>query len=366
MEKKVCHITSAHNRYDVRIFMKQCKSLVKHGYDVTLIVNDDKDDEVLDGVKIISTKYKPKNRMDRFINSKKKLLNKAIEVDADIYQLHDPDLLPIGNKLKKLGKKVIFDFHEDVPQQIRDKTWIPKIIRNITSKIYEAYEKKSIVKYDGVISVTPHIIERLKKINSNTVMVTNYPIVNKDEGMVRNPEKSICFAGGIGEQWNHENILKAIENIEGLKYILAGKMSNEYIGKLRTLPAWEKVEYVGLIPHSEVKNIYSKSIAGMALNFAKQVEAQGTLGNTKLFEFMGAKLPVICTNYRLWKEVVEGNNCGICVDPKNIKEIENAIRYIIDNPEEAEIMGENGREAVLEKYNWGTQDRVLFKLYQGL
>jgi glycosyltransferase involved in cell wall biosynthesis len=170
----------------------------------------------------------------------------------------------------------------------------------------------------------------------------------------------------VNSQYHHEEIIKAIESIEGVRYFLAGTAEPDYINHLKSLPAWDRVDFLGQIPHSEVKNIYSKSIAGMALNFAKQVETQGTLGNVKLFEFMEAKLPVICTNYRLWKEVVEGNNCGICVDPKNIKEIENAIRYIIDNPEEAEIMGENGRKAVLEKYNWGTQERVLLKLYQGL
>jgi len=133
MKVKVCHLTSAHSRYDIRIFIKECRSLAINGYDVTLIVNDDKDDEILDGVRIVSTKYKYKNRIDRFIRSRKKLLDKAIEIDASIYQLHDPDLLPIGNKLKSLGKKVIFDSHEDVPQQIKDKEWIPKILRNLIS-----------------------------------------------------------------------------------------------------------------------------------------------------------------------------------------------------------------------------------------
>ena len=71
MKKKVCHITSAHKRYDVRIFFKQCKSLAKHGYDVTLLVSDEKENEEIDGVKIISIKFKPKNRIDRFINVRK-------------------------------------------------------------------------------------------------------------------------------------------------------------------------------------------------------------------------------------------------------------------------------------------------------
>lgn len=233
MGKKVCHITSAHGRYDDRIFLKHCKSLAKNGYDVTLLVNDDKDDEIIEGVKIISTKYQPKNRMDRFINSKKKLLNKAIEVDADIYQLHDPDLLHVGNKLKRLGKKVIFDSHEDVPQQIMDKEWLPKCIRNVVSKAYEIYEKRSLSHYDAVISVTPHIVERLSKINSNTVMITNYPIVNVDEDIKRKPELAICFAGGVNSQYHHEEIIKAIESIEGVRYFLAGTAEPDYINHLK-------------------------------------------------------------------------------------------------------------------------------------
>jgi glycosyltransferase involved in cell wall biosynthesis len=363
MTKKICHITSAHSRYDVRIFIKQCKSLSNKGYDVTLIVNDDKEDEIIDGVNIISTKYKPKNRIERFINSKNRIMAKAIEVDADVYQLHDPDLLPIGNKLISMDKKVIFDSHEDIPEQIKDKKWIPKIIRDVISKVYESYEKKSLTKYDGVISVTPHIVERLKQINPNTVMVTNYPIIDKDEEIKRNPEKAICFAGGISEQWRHSNIIKAIENIDGIKYIMAGAGSSEYFDQLKKLSAWKKVDYRGRIPHSEVKELYSQSIAGMALNNSTQAKGSGTLGNTKLFEFMEAKLPVICTNYILWKEIIDEYNCGIYVNPDNIDEIKEAIEYIINNPEEARTMGENGRQAVIEKYNWGKQEKVLFELY---
>lgn len=364
MGKKVCHVTSAHGRYDIRIFMKQCKSLAKHGYDATLLVNDDKEDEILDGVKIISTRFKPKNRKERFLNSKKLLLEKALQIDADIYQLHDPDLLPLGNKLKKRGKKVIFDSHEDYPQQIRDKTWIPKIIRSTVAMFYGLYEELSISKYDGVMSVTPHVVERLRNTNPNTVMITNYPIVDKNGVIKRKPEKAICFAGGIGEQWSHENILKAIENIDGIKYILAGTSSESYIEKLRILPSWEKVEYKGRIPFEEVKDIYSRSIAGMALNYSIQAMGQGTLGNTKLFEFMEAELPLICTDYTLWKEIVDEYKCGICVDPNNIEEIKSAVEYIIDNPEEAEQMGKNGRRAVLEKYNWQTQEEILLSLHE--
>lgn len=366
MSKKVCHITSIHGRYDIRIFMKQCRSLVKNGYDVTLIVNDDKKDETIDGVKIVSTRFKPKGRVDRFLNSRSKLMKNVLEVNADIYQLHDPDLLPIGNKLKKLGKKVIFDSHEDVPMQIKDKQWIPKIVRNTISKVYELYEKSSVKKYDAVISVTPHIVERFKEINNNSVMITNYPIVDNDENIVRKPSKAICFAGGITSQWNHHKIVEAIKYLDDIKYIIAGASTEEYMEQLKTLDGWDKVDYRGRIPFSDVKDIYSESIAGVALNYSEQARGQGTLGNTKLFEFMESKLPVICTNYTLWEEIIEEHKCGIVVDPNNIEVIKDAINYIINNPEEAEAMGENGRQAVLEEYNWEKQNKVLLYVYKSI
>lgn len=364
MKRKVCHITSAHGRYDVRIFIKQCSSLYNNGYDVTLIVNDIEDDEIINGIRIVSTKHKPKNRVVRFIKSRRKLMNKAIEVNADIYHLHDPDLLAIGNKLKRMGKKVIFDSHEDVPKQIRGKQWIPHAFRNSISKIYAIYEKRSVKKYDAIISVTPHIVERFRLISSNVVMVTNYPIINLEEEIIRNSSKTIGFAGGITEQYKHHNILKAIEDMNNVKYILAGGVSNEYLGYLQSFASWDKVEYRGKIPHWEVKDIYINSVMGVAIHESTQIDKRGSLGIIKLFEFMEAKLPVICTNYTLWREIIEEHKCGICVDPNNVDEIRKAIEYILNNPKEAKIMGENGRKAVIEKYNWKIQEEILLKLYE--
>lgn len=366
MKEKICHITSAHGRYDTRIFMKQCKSLANHGYDATLIVNDNKEDELIGGVKIVSTGLKPKNRKERFIDSKKVLWEKAIETNASIYQLHDPDLLPMGVKLKRQGKKVIFDSHEDYPQQIKDKQWIPAIIRNTVAKQYELYEKRCLKKFDGLISVTPHLVERLRKINENTVMITNYPIVDKTEEIIRKPERAICFAGGVRSDWNHENIIKAINKIDRVKYILAGGSDDTYIEKLKSLEAWDKVEYKGKVPFEKVKEFYSRSNIGMALSYSIQAMGKGTLGNTKLFEFMAAKLPIICTNYTLWQKIIDEYNCGICVDPNNIGKIREAIEYLLNNPEKAEKMGENGRRAVLEKFNWGEQEKALFEIYERL
>lgn len=365
-QMKVCHVTSAHPRYDVRIFHKECKSLANNGFDVTLLVNDNFPDEAIDGVKIVSTQLKPKNRYERMVKSKKTIKMQMLKIDADIYHFHDPELLPEASWIKNKGKKVIFDFHEDVSQQILFKEWIPQIIRKIISAIYKKYEKNKARNFDALITVTPKFVERLKQINPNTVMITNYPILKKKVECDKFIKKrAICFAGGVTPQWNHENIIKAIESVDDIEYILAGSGSQEYLEKLKKLKGWGKVRYLGRIPHEKVKDIYNESIIGMTLlSNNTQVGDEGTLGNTKIFEFMEAGLPVICSNNKLWKEIVEENKCGFAIDPNNIDEIRKAISSLMYNTNKAFVMGNNGKMTINRHYNWGIQEEILIDLYK--
>lgn len=367
--KKVCHVTSAHPRYDVRIFHKECKSLAYNGFDVTLLVNDNLPNEAVDGVKIVSTQLELNNRYDRMVKSKKKIKTMMLKTNADIYHFHDPELLPEASWIKNKGKKVIFDFHEDASQQILFKTWIPVSLRKIISFIYKSYEQNKAKSFDALITVTPKFVDRLKRINPNTIMVTNYPIVNKENGKSNGvvKKKAICFAGGISNQWNHENIIKAIESIDEVEYILAGGGSQEYIDTLKKLNGWAKVRYLGRIPHEEVVKIYEESMIGMTLlSNNTQVGDEGTLGNTKIFEFMESGLPVICSNNKLWSDIVDRYKCGVSVDPNSVEEIRNSIVLLTSNKDKAFEMGLRGMSAVRSDFNWETMENNLVNLYHKL
>ena len=100
---KICHITTAHSRYDIRIFWKECVSAARAGNEVFIIVNDDMDDEEINGITILSIKSMAKNRLTRLlsVNVKRKAYKKAIEVKADIYHFHDPELLGVGKNKNK-------------------------------------------------------------------------------------------------------------------------------------------------------------------------------------------------------------------------------------------------------------------------
>lgn len=364
---KVCHVTSAHSRYDVRIFHKECKSLARNGFDVTLLVNDMITPEIINGVKIVSTQFRPKNRFERIVKSKKHIRKKMIEIDADLYHFHDPELLFEALWIKKKGKKVIFDSHEDYMLTISEKSWIPSILRKHISKLFSLYEKKVVGKIDGAIVCYHWTEERYQKVNNKTSMVLNFPILDDKEYNIGNMNsRSIAFAGGISPQWCHKDIIIALGKLNNVKYQLAGRMVGDYSKELQNLDGWKYVNYHGVLSFSDVKSkVYANASIGMALlDYIAQCKGTiGNLSNTKFFEYMQMGLPLICTDFKLWKEIIDEEQCGICVNPHNIDEIIEAINFLLDNPEKAKLMGANGQKAIKNKYNWDTEENKLFNLY---
>lgn len=363
---RVCHITSVHSQEDVRIFHKECVSLARNGYDVYLVQRGKSYEK--NGVHIVGFGEVTGGRLKRITEMAHRAYKTALSLDADIYQLHDPELLPYALKLKRNGKKVIFDSHENTVDSILEKTWIPKPFRKMIYCSYKRYQIYVCQRLTAIITVTPDMTNFFCTINPTTVQVANFPIIDRQSGQPDFQSNTLVFAGGINQSWNHHVIIKALEYVPNCHYRLCGYAADKYIQELQQLPAWKRTHYLGKIPHEEADKFLASGCVGMALasylygNYWKT----GTLGNTKVFEEMMVGLPVICTNFNLWREFVDRYHCGICVEPDDPKAIAAAIQYLLDNPEEARRMGENGRRAVLEEFNWGVEEKKLLALYEDI
>ena len=362
---KVCHMTSAHGVEDVRIFHKECVSLARAGYGVYLVERGESYEK--NGVHIVGVGDIPASRRKRMTEGAKRVYEAAKALDADVYHFHDPELLPYGLKLKKAGKKVIFDSHEHTAESILEKTWITPLVRMPVYWAYSAYETSACRRLDAVVTVTPHLVDYFRKRAPRAAFVSNYPILEQITPQISEQEskRSVVFAGGISSQWNHDKIMEAVASIPNCRYCLCGGGDESYLLHLQALPSWSKVDYLGKLPHEAVAEQLSQCVAGMAIATPNRNSGfqLGTMGNTKIFEEMMAGLPVVCTNFTLWKEFVDRYHCGICVDPANVDEIASAIRYLLDHPDEARQMGENGRRAVKEEFNWGMEEKKLLALY---
>lgn len=365
---KVCHITTVHQRYDIRIFQKECKSLAKEGWDVTLIVHDSMPDQVVEGVKIISTKRERKNRIERMTKIPKVVFKIAIDVEADIYHIHDPELLPMAAKLHKCGKKVVFDSHEFTAKQILTKHYLPKISRKILSKLYRSYESIVIRQIDGVISPCMYNGEDyFEKDNENRAFINNYPfisILDKNKKCEPNKKEQICYLGGITKERGAVAMVKAV-GIAKYPLILAGGFSpSEMKYELEKEYGYQYVEYKGVVSHKEAVEIVKES--GIGFSVLQNVGQYPYLHNlpTKVYEYMAAGIPVIISDFEYVRNVLEKYKFGIAVNPGDVEEIAEAIQKISKDKELVYFMGEEGKRAVKEQFNWENDMKILLDFYE--
>jgi glycosyltransferase involved in cell wall biosynthesis len=341
-----------------------CSSLAERGYNIYLVVADGKGDELKDRVKILDVGPTINGRLSRMTRTVKLVYKKAIDLDADIYHLHDPELIPIGLKLKKLGKKVIFDAHEDFPNQMLSKPYLNKPLRYILSKLFKYYEKWTLPKFNYLITATPFIRDKLLKINPNTIDINNFPKSREGSNSIFDRKKNeIVYVGGISKIRGIEEIITALGCTKNIRLNLVGCFNDEaFEKKIKKNSQWPKVNELGFLKRESVNRVFASSKIAIVtfLPVPNHINSQPN----KLFEYMDEGLPIIASNFQLWREIVEVNNCGICVDPENPKAIGEAIQYLIDNPKLAEQMGKNGLKAVKQNFNWTKEEKKLYDVYE--
>jgi len=364
--KKICMLSSVHPAFDTRIFYKEAKTLSMAGYNVTLIARNNKN-EIMDGINIIALP-KPKNRFTRIFYITWKIFKLALNQRADIYHFHDPELIFVGIFLRIFGKKVIYDVHEDVPEQILSKDYIPKFLKKLISISFRVFENHSSKAFSFVITATDDLRCKFFKYTSNVVEVKNYISMEyAEKGDARKKDNynrlRMIFVGGIYIERGIIEGIKAMNLLPelSLKFILYGPVNNKFLLELKNLDELGRLEYQGIIPYTQVINRLKKADVGFICDYPLKRHIEGL--PVKLFEYMAAGLPLIASNFPLWRQIVEKYNCGICVEPTKPKEIAIAIRYLYENPKIGNQMGQNGRKAILGEYNWERESKKLLDVY---
>jgi len=365
-------MTSVHPVTDIRIFAKQCQSLAEAGYAVSLIVPKAKC-EKKDRVKIIGISSPKRGRLFRMTVTVWKVFQAALKENAHAYHFHDPELIPVGLLLRILGKKVIYDVHEDYPLDIQSRYWLPLWMRIPVSCLLKQFENFSARFFNYIVSATPAIAERFELINTNTVIVHNF---SKFDELASTEKKipwrkrldAVIYIGGIDVSLGIKEMVEAIDLVQKKLFaqlILAGEFSPKSLKKeIQNLPGWKNVEYRGFLSRNKLADLLNQIKAGLVLRHP--VPHYLASYPTKLFEYMSAGIPVIAADFPMWRKIVVNAGCGLLVDPLDPQAIADSIVYILEHPEEAEEMGKNGRKAVEEKYNWSREEKKLLGLYMDL
>lgn len=358
---KVCHLTSVHKPYDIRIFIKMLRSLSRK-YEVSIICADKPGEYLWGNIRIIDV-GNGGNRLKRILSTAKKVFQKAVEVDADVYHFHDPEILPFALKLKRRGKIVVYDIHEDLPKAVYSKHYLPRFLRGPIASIIKVYENYASKRLDFLITATPAIKKRFLMVNPRTEVINNFPIIGElfDEAPHGSKLNEFCYIGVLSEERGIYQLIDSMEKVNG-RLNLAGNFStDEFERNCRAKKGWSKVNYLGYLSRNEVRDILARSLAGVVtfLPEPNHIESQPN----KIFEYMSAGIPVVGSDFPLWKEIINTNKCGLCADPMDIDALAKVLNTLADNPSLAAELGANGRKAVLEHYNWSLEEEKLFRIY---
>jgi glycosyltransferase involved in cell wall biosynthesis len=368
LKTKVCHISTAHPVQDTRIFEKECQSLKEAGYEVTFIVPNERDEEVR-GVNIIALP-KARNRAERAVWNGLQAYRKVLAIQAHVYHFHDSELILLGLLLKIRGKRVIYDVHEDYSHALLSREWIPSWLRRLVTQMVTFGEWFGAKFFNVVVAATPHIAAKFPA--SKTVTVQNFPFVIE---MLGNPpmpyQQRKMRAAYVGDLSTLRGIREMIQAISLLpphwdvKLRLAGVFSPLNLEEeMKNFSGWDRVEFLGLKPYKDVMKMLGEVRMGLVLfhPVPNHIEAQPN----KLFEYMSAGIPVIASDFPLWREIVNESGCGLLVNSLDPEKIAQAIQWLLEHPTEAETMGKRGQIAVRDRYNWESESKKLLTLYENI
>lgn len=364
--RRIVHLTTVHTRRDVRIFEKQACSLAAAGFDVHLVVGDGLGKELVHGVQVHDIGAAPATRAGRMWRQPWRALRRVRALRPDIVHFHDPELLPVGWLLRRAGIVVVYDSHEDVPRDILSKAWISPWLRRAVAWLFEQIEDRIAASLSAVVAATPHIAARFARLNPRSLAINNYPANHELASASAAPRapRTACYVGGIGRIRGSVEMVRALEHLP-CRLVMAGGFEDAACeAEMRALPGWARVDYRGVVSRAEVRAIMAEAQIGLLLFHPEpnHVDAQPN----KMFEYMSAELPVVASDFPLWRRVLVNEGVGVCVDPRDPAAIAAVMARLFDDPEAARAMGARGRAAVLARYRWDREFDKLKRLYAEL
>jgi glycosyltransferase involved in cell wall biosynthesis len=366
MSLEIVHVTSAHRTDDDRIFHKECRSLAEHGFGVT-VLGPGHGSERVAGVHVLGVSLSS-GRLRRMSESVWRLVNRSLRLSADIYHFHDPELITLGFVLKLLGRRVVYDVHEDYPQKILTSEWISPVLRRPLSGIMAAVEAGTGRLFDGIVAVTPTIAARFPP--AKTITLCNYPMLEEFSTVAGTPYHDrpcqVCYVGGLSEVRGVFDMVEAAGLVQGGAaqcVQLAGQFeSAQAEAQSRAEPGWTRVDYRGWLDRPGVARLMANVRAGLVVLHPNRcfIDAYPI----KMFEYMAAGLPVVASDFPVYRQILDDGACGLLVPAADPPALARAIEWIFAHPDEAKAMGEQGRRRVERFYTWEAERKKLFALYR--
>ena len=353
----VVMLTSAHSAMDDRIFYREAKTLSEAGYSVCIIGKHPRS-EIVDGIQIRPLKAAPTRLQRLWLGGS--ILRAALALDGRLFIIHDPELIGIALIMRACGRRVLYDAHENLPAQIRQKQWIAKPLRWALVPAVALIEWFAARGLTGIIAAVPAIQVRFP--SQKTALVRNFPTRSALALLADGPPLSgrpnvVIYTGGLSRIRGIGELVEAFRELDCAELWLVGEFDDPGFRDEVVLKLPPNVKWLGWKTHPEVLKLYREAKLGAVLLHSTPNHRCAL--PVKLFEYLGAGLPVIVSNFPEYECLVRG--CGVQVDPTSVSEIRKAIAALLSDESALRQMSAEARKRTMTDFTWEDEGKRLLE-----
>ncbi len=282
---------------------------------------------------------------------------------------------------KRTGVPVIFDMAENYPavmavwRRWEGRKWALAnfFARNIT--LARMVERAGIRAADQIFVVVPEHVERVAQLRgtiSDIEVIENTPVLEELDALYtcysnhseRQPVSrgmEVVYGGNVHFYRGIDTLIEAAallrhRQVHEIRWTVVG--TGKVMDRLRHLAdekgVADSVRFMGWQP--DLMAFVYRAHVGYDGSHASE-HTHNTMPN-KLYDYMAFRKPVLVSDCRPMKRVVETYQCGLVFRSQDAEDLAEKVMMLRD-PELRAQMGANGRRAVEERYHWGVDGKRL-------
>jgi glycosyltransferase involved in cell wall biosynthesis len=366
--KRVLLISTVHPSTDPRIMYKIAPSLQGH-YEVFCALPQMRDG-LQEKLHLISL---PKfgRLLPRVLFAHPIALVKCLRLRADIVHIFVPELIPLAMLFQWAGAKVVYEVQENLFKKFAIKRYNNSLV---FKKLFRFFDKLARRKFHCIFTDDAYLNEYQNLAKPFTV-IHNYvslPVVDAlSHAGAGGQRPGLFYLGVVSMERCLDTMTNAVAilkrdypdcHLHLFGPVRVDKEELEAIAGYRE--AKDNITFHGYTDQKVALKYAGQAVAGIAL--LKPVADYPESFPTKLFEYMALKLPVITSDFPLYKQIVADSGSGFCISPYDTEALHDALQCCISDNALRLQMGNNGRKVTETCYNWASEEAKLLSFYNDL